>query len=168
MMMNFGKPALPLCARLFAFDTRFNDAQVIFAVFVRHAETVKTGLGLRQQAVQDEVPDRVPATVNPCSTVTQADMCRAVEIVLCIGKRQRRFGRIDAGCIVLHESVIKSDIRDIIDDAGCAGHGAVLDAEMGRSIIIEADQGAVPAPDRAVMQPQVVQLFRFAVITYRQ
>ena len=55
-------------------------------------------------------------------------------------------------------------VGDFVDDRRATRYDPVLDAQMGRTVLVEADQRPIPTPDGAVVQPQVGQSLRLLVL----
>jgi hypothetical protein len=151
----FDEAALPGGAGLPGGDPYHKDAEMTVDVGAVHLQRLQAAAGLLEQHLLEQ-PCHGPAfAIVPVHVGREAVAGRRVEVLAGRRKGQAQLGRVGLGGQPLREAEEHRHVRRHVDEGRSCRHDAILDAQVRRAVVVEADQRPVPAPDRAVVQADV-------------
>ena len=119
--------------------------------------------GPGQQVFPAQRPYPAPLAAEPDQLRLQAQARGLVEVGAGLPERQSQFRRHRLPCQIVDQAEIEGRIGQGVGHRGPRRHHPVFDADVGPAVIAETHQRPVPAPDGAVVQPQVGQ-FRLRLV----
>ena len=150
---------LPLRARPAASQTLFDYLAVCLDVVTIDIKQSQPLARQWQELLQEQLAQATLPAIQPLDRRGHAATRRGVEIV---ARDDVRYAELDL--LALHERSDETEEEGRIRHFVCMGragrHAAVLDADVRYAIAIETDERSRPAPQGAIVQPQVGELLQ--------